>query len=102
MFLIQLLFKIDGNPLWSIPTPQYICLIHFYSNLMEILSGAHPLPNTYSLFNYYSNLMEILSEAPSLPNTYSLVISYSKLMEILSEAPTLSPIHMPYSILIQN
>ena len=81
MFLIQSLFKIDGNPRYaSLPPPL-----------------AHPVCKL--LFKKDGNPLWSLAFSP---NTYCLVNSYSKLMNIrLCELPS-TAIHIPYSILIQN
>jgi hypothetical protein len=76
-FLIQFLFKIDENPLWSLPpTSSTHSLFNSYSKLMQILSGASLPPNTYSLFNSYSKLMKILSGASFHPSICIYIYIY--------------------------
>jgi hypothetical protein len=77
---IQLLFKIDGNPLCSLLSPPVPIPD---ATLMQILckSSLKPLfhPNTYSLFNSYSKIDG--NPLWSLPSP---------------------PVHNHYSVLIQN
>ena len=45
IFLIQFLFKINENPLWSFLPPQYIFLIQFLFKIDEtLLWRPHPPP----------------------------------------------------------
>ena len=59
-FLIQFLFKLDGNPLWSLlPPPVHIPYSIPIQNGWKS-SVEHPSsPRTYYLFNSYSKLMNI-------------------------------------------
>ena len=47
MFLIQLLFKADENPLWRHPPPQYIFLIQFLFKIDGIPLWCLPPPSIH-------------------------------------------------------
>ena len=97
IFLIEFLFEIDENPLWSILPPQYIFLIQFLFKIDENPLWSTPPPPVhipYSILiqNWWKSSLGPLS--PS--NTYSLFNSYSKLMNMLSGVFLTPPIHTPY------
>ena len=78
MFLSKLLFKIDGTHLCSLPLPQYISLIQLFSKTYGTPLCSLRLPQYVFLTHCHSN-----DENP-----------------LWSVLPI--PIHIPYSILIQN
>ena len=97
ILLIQFLFKIDGNALWSLTPPSTYSLCNSYSKLMKILSAAPSSPSTYSLFNSYSKYMKILYGPHTSSITYSSFNSYSK----IDENTLWRPILPQYIFLIQ-
>ena len=102
-FLIQFLFKLmkilSGDSLLH----QYTFLIQFLFKTDEKQSLAtHSSSSTHSLFNSYSKLMQILSGANRL-------LQYTFLIQFLCKTDTNPlwrqpppPVHILYSILIQN
>ena len=76
IFLVQVLFKTNGYPLWeALSSPSQYSLCHVYSNIINILSGGSLLAlymfNNHFLSKSYGYPPFV---APSFPSPYSLFV----------------------------